>query len=307
MNRPLQIIFILLFCYHASLCQNAGRSHYYYNPQFSPDGSHIVFESTRNGKSSIYTITTKGKELKRISDTLSDYGQPAWSPDGKHLVYFGSKHPMQLFVNTIAGGEQKMLPTSDLDAYEPTWSVKNKLAFDIREMGQAPNDIATMNIDGSGYLKLTNDSRYDCSSPEWSPDGELILFNRSAAIHKSWKDITKEEMEQKKKTNEIIIMNSHGLETLTIVMSLNGESAPFWSKDGTAIYYLIKSGEEQKLYHVVLNEMKPESILTLTGVVYSVSISPDGKYATYAAERDKKHAIYRYDLKKNKEKKLIGE
>jgi Tol biopolymer transport system component len=302
---------ILLFCCAITtqvvLSQNVNTRIYYFNPQFSPDGSSIVFESTRDGKSSIYTIAPDGKGLKQITDTIFDYGQPAWSADGKHLVYYGSKRPMQLFTNSWKGGEQKQLPTPDYDAYEPSWSVKDKIAFDCRVIGQTPNDIALMNADGTGFTKLTNDEKYDCSSPRWSPDGKTILFQRSIAIRKPWKEITKEEMKQKKQSTEIVTMNKDGSDIRTLISNLEGEVAPFWSVDGKWIYYLTKFDTTHILYRMTMDKNEPEPILSLTGVIYSVSISPNGKYVTYAAEREKKHAIYVQDIEKKTEIKIIGD
>ena len=157
------VIFIFTVPVQTVKSQNTNNPVYYFNPQWSPGGSSIVFESSRDGKSSIYTISPDGRDLKKITDTIFNYGQPSWSPDGKQLVYYGSIHPMQLFINSSKGGEQKQLPTPGFDAYEPVWSLQNKIAFDSRAIGQTPNDIAVMNADGTGFLKLTIDEKYECA------------------------------------------------------------------------------------------------------------------------------------------------
>lgn len=291
----------------SALGQNATRSAEYYNPKWSPDGTSIVFESTLDGKSSIYTILSDGSGLTKITDTIFGYGQPSWSPDGMHLVYYGSVHPMQLFINSSEGGKQQKLPTPGYDAYEPAWSVQNKLAFDSRAMGQTPNDIAVMNTDGTGFTKITLDEQYESSSPQWSPDGKKILYNRSIAIRKPWKEITKEEMERKKKTAEIMSMNPDGSGNQLLLSNLEGEVAPIWSGDGKTIYYLMKQDTVRNFYRMRVDQKKPERMASLTGIIYSVDISPDENYITYAAERKKKHAVYIQDLKKKTERKLIGD
>ena len=272
--------------------QNTNNPVYYFNPQWSPSGSSIVFESSRDGKSSIYTISPDGRDLKKITDTIFNYGQPSWSPDGKHLVYYGSNHPMQLFTNSWNGGGQKQLLTPGFDAYQPTWSLQDKIAFDSRSIRETPNNIALMNADGTGFTKLTTDEKYDCASPKWSPDGKKILFQRSMAIRKPWNEITREEMKLKKKSGEIMIMNADGTEISILLSNLEGEVAPFWSPDGEIIYYTTKQDTTPVLYSMKVGKNKPTPVLTLSGTIYSVSISPDGKYITYAAERKKRHAIY---------------
>lgn len=309
--KPFFIQILIIFFFTVSVLtlksQNTNKTDYYFNPQWSPDGSSIVFESTRDGKSSIYTISPDGGNLKKVTDTIFNYGQPSWSPDGKQLVYYGSNHPMQLFTNSRDGGHQQQLPTPGFDAYEPTWSSQNKIAFDSRAIGQTPNDIALMNADGKGFTKLTTDDKYESASPKWSPDGKKILFQRSIAIRKPWKEITREEMKEKHKSGQLMMMNADGTEINILLSNLEGEVAPFWSDDGNMIYYLTKQDTIPVLYGMIVNTNKPMPVLTLSGIIYSVSISPDGLYATYAAERKKLHAIYIYDIKKKTEQKLIGD
>ena len=37
----------------------------YYNPDWSPDGSSLAFESSRDGKEAVYTIRVDGSEIGR--------------------------------------------------------------------------------------------------------------------------------------------------------------------------------------------------------------------------------------------------
>lgn len=49
------------------------------NPQFSPDGNHIVFSSTRLGRKELYAMDMFGNNQRRISKG-GGYSNPAWSP-----------------------------------------------------------------------------------------------------------------------------------------------------------------------------------------------------------------------------------
>ena len=41
-----------------------------------------------------------------------------------------------------------------------------------------PADIAIINADGSGLVNVTNTRGFDEVAPEWSPDGQKLLFTR---------------------------------------------------------------------------------------------------------------------------------
>ena len=56
------------------------------SPSWSLDGSKIVFHSSRDGNSEIYTMNTDGTNQVRITETGSDEMYPVWSADGTKIV-----------------------------------------------------------------------------------------------------------------------------------------------------------------------------------------------------------------------------
>ncbi|HKG47510.1 MAG TPA: S8 family serine peptidase [Pyrinomonadaceae bacterium] len=58
-----------------------SRAHY------SPDGSKIVFQSTRDGQAEIYVMNVDGTGQTRLTDNPAWDTAPAWSPDGTKILF----------------------------------------------------------------------------------------------------------------------------------------------------------------------------------------------------------------------------
>lgn len=59
------------------LTDNAGDNE---SPSWSPDGSLIVFSSTREGSSRIYFMTAYGTDQRRLLSMPGKQTNPKWSP-----------------------------------------------------------------------------------------------------------------------------------------------------------------------------------------------------------------------------------
>jgi TolB protein len=61
------------------LTRNGGDNE---SPSWSPDGSLIVFSSTREGPSRIYVMTSYGTDQRRLFAISGEQTNPKWSPSG---------------------------------------------------------------------------------------------------------------------------------------------------------------------------------------------------------------------------------
>jgi TolB protein len=58
------------------------------DPQFSPDGTKIAFDSNRGGlQSAVWVIDANGAGLTRLTAPKLEAFWPDWSPDGTHIVF----------------------------------------------------------------------------------------------------------------------------------------------------------------------------------------------------------------------------
>jgi dipeptidyl aminopeptidase/acylaminoacyl peptidase len=157
----------------------ATMSHVYgCDPELSPDGTRIVYCSSRdNIYSQIYTMNIDGSNQKRITNIgTGDACGPAWSHDGKKIAFYAfaltnpSRNP-EIWVMDPDGSNQDRLTDHGLD---PTWSPDGRqIAFASKRDGVF--QIYAMNSDGSNVRRLTKHNAED-SNPGWAPDGASIAF-----------------------------------------------------------------------------------------------------------------------------------
>lgn len=118
----------------------------------SPDGSKIVFTSTRNGDLDLYIMDIDGKNVKQITNQLGYDGGAFFSPDGKKLVFRASR------------------PTAEKDVKE----YKELLAQGL--VAPTEMEIYTCNIDGSGLHQVTKLGKANWA-PFYHPAGKKIIFS----------------------------------------------------------------------------------------------------------------------------------
>ena len=95
-------------------------------PDFAPDGTHIVFRSDRDG-GGIYIVPTTGGEQRRIAD---DGRRPKYSPDGSKVLYWtgpASPFPLtdgtgKIFVLDLQASTSRRIRPDFSAAVHPIWS-----------------------------------------------------------------------------------------------------------------------------------------------------------------------------------------
>jgi dipeptidyl aminopeptidase/acylaminoacyl peptidase len=93
------------------------------DPDWSPDGSRIVFSSWPIGNFnkdtvSVYTARPDGSDVKMLTDiSCGGCGAPSWTPDGAHILFWG---PTTFWLMDPDGQNQAPINEPKLTFYGPT-------------------------------------------------------------------------------------------------------------------------------------------------------------------------------------------
>jgi TolB protein len=172
------------------LAENPGSMEY--SARFSPDGNSIAFSRVVNGNADIYVIDlARGSSSeRRLTRDSSVDTSPSFSPDGSKIVFESDRGAGQQLYIMNENGEPMTCPSGAREAAcritfedgarfgDPVWSPRGDwIAFSVQRRGQFA--IGVIEPSGRGFRILTDG--YQDESPSWSPNGRVIVFQRTAS------------------------------------------------------------------------------------------------------------------------------
>ncbi len=95
-----------------------------WNPQYSPDGRRVAFESTRTGESAIWVASADGTNAEKIFSRAGKHaGTPRWAPDSQRIAFDSTAEGnFDIFVIEPGGALLLRLTTDASDDVMPSWS-----------------------------------------------------------------------------------------------------------------------------------------------------------------------------------------
>ncbi|MBN2505391.1 MAG: PD40 domain-containing protein [Verrucomicrobia bacterium] len=143
------------------------------DPVFSPDAKHILFTSTRDGKTCIWRMRADGTAPER----LCDGDQAEWAPDGASIVL---RRAERILTRHLASGTETILTPADWPHCSgPAWSPDGKsVAFAAR--WNAGNGLYIVPANGGRPLKVYD--KQGACEPHWSPDGTRLVYETETHI-----------------------------------------------------------------------------------------------------------------------------
>ncbi|MEO8226460.1 MAG: hypothetical protein ABI637_03465 [Gemmatimonadota bacterium] len=165
----------------------------------SPDGSRIVFTSTKDGDLELYTMNVDGSDVRRVTNRVGYDGGAFFSPDGKHLVW-RAQYPvtaadtadyrrlladrlvrpakLEIWMGDVDGSNARKITSLGGANFAPFFHPDGKrIIFASNYLDpRGPNfDLFLVKTDGSGLQQITTDKQFD-GFPMFSPDGRKLVW-----------------------------------------------------------------------------------------------------------------------------------
>ena len=190
-------------------------------PEWSPDGRKIVYVQHSTNGFAVYVMNSDGTNQIRLSTNAGDDWdeRPIWSPDGGKLIMAG------IYAMNSDGTNQHVLSSGR----SPVWSRDGaRIAF----LAGNPQELFTMNADGTSQQQITHDSTYT-RYPNWSPNGAKIAF-----------------LSQRDGNNEIYTINADETNLVRLTNDAGDDIFPYWSPDGTKILFVSNRDGHNQVYRM---------------------------------------------------------
>ena len=147
-------------------------------PAWSPDGTEILFQSTRDeGFAQIFAIRPDGSGLRRLTDGTFRAGQPHWGPDGRVTFVSDRDGEREIYSMAPDGGDVRRLTEDGTPKSFPVSSPDGGLVSFVRSIDESSwrRDLCLLDR-STGEQHLLHRSRGGLGWTSWSPDGRFVYF-----------------------------------------------------------------------------------------------------------------------------------
>ena len=282
---------------------------------FSPDGSHLIFQSTRDSYpcDQIYTIKIDGTELRKVSSGKGRTTCGYFYPGGKQILYASTHEASPVcppkpsyergYVWPIYAGYDiyraspdgsNLTPLTRTLGYDAEATVAPDGLIVFTSVRDGDMEIYSMKSDGSDVKRLTNRPGPD-GGPFFSWDGKQVAFRGKqlspGTEFDDYRALLKEGLWRPTEL-EIFVMNRDGSNQHQVTKLGKANFAPSWHPDGKRLIFASNiadpKGRDFDIYMVNLDGTGLERVTYNNTFDGFPMFSPDGKHLVFASNRNAK-------------------
>ena len=282
---------------------------------FSPDGSRLIFQSTRDGATcdQIFTMKIDGTDVHRVSNGTGRTTCGYYLPGGGQIIYasthetspdcpprpdFSRGYVWPIYdaydiyrANPDGSGITPLTRTPGYDA-EATVAPDGLITFTSVRDGDM--EIYTMKSDGTDVKRLTSRPGPE-GGPFFSYDGSKIVFRgrplQPGPELDEYRSLLKEGLWHPSLL-ELFVMNRDGSDQRQLTTLGGANFAPSWHPDGKRIIFASNKADPQgrdfDLYLINVDGSGLERITYNETFDGFPMFSPDGKHLVFASNRNAK-------------------
>lgn len=256
------------------------------DPSFSPDGSQVVFASTREGNAEIYLMNSDGSNVRRLTNHPSWDNHPVFSPDGTTIAFNADREDenSDVYLMNTDGGDLRRLTDSKFnETVEPgCWSPDGtKIAFYSDREGN--DDIYVTSAEVFRPRLILADKDAALQFPSYSPDLKRVVF----------------ESILPDRSGELRVYDVEAGETRVLAKTESSDIQPVISPDGTLVAFQNKVGSNTEICLVDIDGGEPVNLTQNSARDIVPSFSPDGTRLAFVTNREGNTAgfhLYTMDL-----------
>lgn len=245
-----------------------------HSPTWHRDGHHIVFTSGIWGRQRLWSLDVRhpAQSAKPLNDAGADAQQPAFAPNSDALLYTRWFFRQQVWSIPLAGPGRAaadqfhpVLTSTRADSLARLARDASRIVFSSDRSGTF--EIWTARPDGSDVRKVTSSPEQASGSPDLSPDGTQVAFDRLVNGQR-----------------DIFVCDLDGSHLQQITDDPADDVLPRWSADGASLYFSSHRDGPIQIWKVDLKTRRTKRITRDGGAL--AEESPDGRTVYFTLRDD---------------------